>query len=102
MTALYLDKCTVHEKGIILVKSIFLLFSKINDSLTKNNPKRKFNNEKPAATKNGACTPQPSPTIPQIAGPITKPKPNAAPIIPKFFALSSFVLISAIYAVATV
>ena len=37
-----------------------------------------------------------------ILGPIIKPRPNAAPIMPKFFALVSGVLTSAIYAEAVV
>ena len=39
--------------------------------------------EKNAATKNGVRVPK-SANNPPIAGPITKPIPNAAPIIPKF------------------
>ena len=37
-----------------------------------------------------------------MTGPIIKPNPKAAPIIPKFFALFSIELISAIYAEAVV
>ena len=43
-----------------------------------------------------------SPNKPPIIGPIIKPSPNAAPIIPKFCARVSGVLISAIYADAVV
>ena len=48
----------------------------------------------PAATINGTRGPK-LPSSPPMAGPMTKPNPKAAPIIPKFFARSSGKLISA-------
>src|SRR5262249_43548027 len=64
-----------------------------------NRPYRAFTSVKPAAAQNGkrGFT---TPITPPIAGPITKPSPHAAPIIPKLAARFSGGVTSATYAPA--
>ncbi len=51
-------------------------------------------------SKNGILAPE-GPSKPPRTGPIINPSPNAAPIIPKFLALFSGIVMSAIVAWAT-
>ncbi|MNY19645.1 hypothetical protein D3C86_1530870 [compost metagenome] len=69
--------------------------SGLRDSGSMKKPYRKLTRHKMAAAIKGTLGPR-LPSSPPNKGPIMNPKPNAAPIRPKFFARSFSVLISAI------
>jgi hypothetical protein len=66
-----------------------------SDSFKTKKPKPIFRNDMTPAAKNGTRDPN-SPKRPPITGPMTKPIPNPAPMSPKFCALFSTGVISAI------
>src|SRR6478672_11259554 len=98
---LYLRNISNDPTGFALAQSNGLLLSFGSDSGKMKYPQSQFKKQSTAAAINGTRGPK-FPSSPPIIGPTIKPTPNAAPIIPKFFALFSLVLISAMYAVAVV
>ena len=94
-TAGYFFRCINDPMGLARLISNARLFSADKDSGNTKYPYKQLAKAKPAATIKGIRSPI-SPRNPPKTGPITNPNPKAAPIIPKFLARFSAVLISAI------
>ena len=83
-----LEKTFIRDrKGFKSIREITRLLFTGSDSGKTKNPNKKFTPARNADIKNGALG-EISPKRPPIRGPKINPIPNAAPISPKFFALS--------------